>query len=34
MEAASRLDFSYPIRIEQNTTQLVQLLYNGKSLEE
>ena len=34
MEAASRLDFSYPIKIEQNTTQLVQLLYNGKSLEE
>jgi hypothetical protein len=34
METASRLDFSYPIKNERKTTQLVQLLYNGKSLEE
>ena len=34
LETASRLDFSYPIKIEQNTTQLITRLYNGKSLEE
>jgi len=34
MEVASRLDFSYPVKIEQNTTRLMQLLYNGKPLEE
>jgi aminoglycoside 6-adenylyltransferase len=34
LETASRLDFSYPIKIEQNTTQLIMRLYTGKSLEE
>ena len=34
LETASRLDFSYPIKIEQNATQLITRLYNGKSLEE
>ncbi len=33
-ETASRLDFSYPINIEQNATKLIMRLYSGKSLEE
>jgi aminoglycoside 6-adenylyltransferase len=34
METASRLDFAYPVEIEQNITQLIQRLHIGKSLEE